>query len=58
MILFFDQDVVAFRGPEYIHEEMPGYRSNSEGNSADKEKPVKFRIGAKIFLSNQLRTSL
>ncbi|WP_184548482.1 23S rRNA (uracil(1939)-C(5))-methyltransferase RlmD [Mucilaginibacter sp. FT3.2] len=30
----FDQDVVAFRGPEYIHEEMNG---------------IKFRIGPKSF---------
>jgi 23S rRNA (uracil1939-C5)-methyltransferase len=34
----FDQDVVAYRGPEYIHEEMP---------SAD--KMIRFRIGAKSF---------
>jgi 23S rRNA (uracil1939-C5)-methyltransferase len=30
----FDQEVIAFRGPEYIHEEMEG---------------IKFRIGAKSF---------
>jgi len=34
----FDQDVTAYRGPEYIHEEMP---------SGD--KMIRFRIGAKSF---------
>ncbi|MEO6520393.1 MAG: 23S rRNA (uracil(1939)-C(5))-methyltransferase RlmD [Mucilaginibacter sp.] len=34
----FDQDVIAYRGPEYIHEEMP-----SNG------KMIRFRIGAKSF---------
>jgi 23S rRNA (uracil1939-C5)-methyltransferase len=34
----FDQDVIAYRGPEYIHEEMP-----SDG------KMIRFRIGAKSF---------
>jgi 23S rRNA (uracil1939-C5)-methyltransferase len=34
----FDQDVVAYRGPEFIHEEMP---------SGD--KVIRFRIGAKSF---------
>lgn len=34
----FDQEVIAYRGPEYIHEEMP-----SGG------KMIRFRIGAKSF---------
>lgn len=34
----FDQDVIAYRGPEYIHEQMP---------SGD--KMIRFRIGAKSF---------
>jgi 23S rRNA (uracil1939-C5)-methyltransferase len=37
----FDQDVIAFKGPEYIHEEMPAGRTG--GNS------IKFRIGPKSF---------
>lgn len=34
----FDQEVIAYRGPEYIHEQMP---------SGD--KMIRFRIGAKSF---------
>ncbi|RKR85362.1 23S rRNA (uracil1939-C5)-methyltransferase [Mucilaginibacter gracilis] len=34
----FDQDVIAYRGPEYIHEEMPAG-----------DKVIRFRIGAKSF---------
>ena len=45
----FDQEVIAFRGPDYIHEEMLTLRCNSEGHSPADEKPVKFRIGAKSF---------
>jgi 23S rRNA (uracil1939-C5)-methyltransferase len=37
----FDQDVVAFKGPEYIHEEMPAGRTGGNG--------IKFRIGPKSF---------
>jgi len=39
----FDQDVVAFRGPEYIHEEMNG---------------IRFRIGAKSFYQTNSRQAL
>ena len=37
----FDQDVIVFKGPAYIHEEMPAGRTG--GNS------IKFRIGPKSF---------
>jgi 23S rRNA (uracil1939-C5)-methyltransferase len=41
----FDQDVIAFRGPEYIHEQMLARRSHSDVG----EEFIKFRIGAKSF---------
>ncbi len=37
----FDQEVIAWRGPEYIHEEMPASRTGGEG--------IRFRIGPKSF---------
>jgi 23S rRNA (uracil1939-C5)-methyltransferase len=37
----FDQDVIAWRGPEYIYEEMPASRTGGEG--------IRFRIGPKSF---------
>ena len=40
----FDQEVVAWKGPEYIYEEMPARRNNSEGGEG-----IKFRIGPKSF---------
>lgn len=46
----FDQDVVAYRGPDYIYEAMPV--------SADGKEVIKFRIGPKSFYQTNSEQAL
>jgi 23S rRNA (uracil1939-C5)-methyltransferase len=43
----FDQEVVAWKGPEYIHEEMPARRNGADDTACG--NGIRFRIGPKSF---------